>query len=266
MAKTSKQTFDTIINTIKSVNKQWDSTLYSFTQGKDVKVSPMTVGQQRSIITASYNSKATAAFTTDIIDEVLLQNVDTSGSAPLTILDRPLMLLEMRKQIHGDSMDLTDENDEVQTMKISEHIKRCKDKIKMPDLPTEFIVNEGNISVTCSLPTIKRDRQVNAIYFDKYNPTSDNREIMHELIGDAFVFEITKYIKAVELHGEVVDIVNNTEVDQSISIVETLPYPLSTKISKKIEPFKSVESKLLTHEYPGGSISIPIDSSMFIGE
>lgn len=263
MAKTSKQTFDTIINTIKEVNKQWETTLYSFVQGKDIKVLPMTVGQQRRIITASYNSKAAAAFTTDIIDEILLQN--TKSSASLTILDRPLMLFELRQHLRGSKMEVQHDDTPI-IVNIPKHIKHCKDTLKLPDLPLEFIVTEGNISVTCALPTIEHDRRVNTLYFQKYNPASDNRDIMHELIGDAYVFEVAKYVKSIELHGESVDIINNTDIEQSITIIENLPYPLSMKITEKTKPFKELESALLTYKDSTGDIPIQIDSSMFIGE
>lgn len=263
MAKTGKKTFDTIINTIKEVNKQWETTLYSFVQGEDVKMLPMTVGQQRKIITASYNSKAASAFTTDIIDEILLQNV--KSKTPLTVLDRPLMLLEMRKQIHGTTLEIQHEDETIQ-VDITKHIKHCRENLKLPELPLEFVVNDGNISVTCALPTIEHDRRVNALYFQKYNPSSDNRDIMHELIGDAYVFEVAKYVKSIELHGESVDIINNTDVEQSITIIENLPYPLSMKITEKTKPFKSLETSLLTHKADGEDVLLKIDSSMFIGE
>lgn len=123
---------------------------------------------------------------------------------------------------------------------------------------------DGGICVTCSIPSIKTETSVDASIVRSVTDFDINdAQNLRDMIGRAFISELTKYINSVT--------VNEVEFDLSVyggadraKVVENLPASVTSVAVKFAENYKNAVEKCLTVKlFDGTEHVLKIDGSLF---
>lgn len=237
---------------------------------REIKFKPFNIGQQKKLLKATIDNPVfQTRFIVAVYDILAENSTEDLKKLNLTIIDYNSILLQYRKSAYGDSITVTDEGVEYKA-NINEAIEKIN---SVPPLVEQDIV-EGNIVLTLKTPTFQEQYKLEKELRDgKLNDEQiiNGTTNVSSTIGDAFIGEISKYIKDITLlKGEERISVgyNNLSFADRFKVIEQLP---SSLIKKALPIIGELTAKLsnslrvtgTAKDNTSKTVTIAVDSSLF---
>lgn len=193
--------------------------------GETVGCKPFTVPQQKEVIKSTLNGIKGNITLPRVFNNIVLENLQTD-KVPL-IVDRNAILVQLRIMSLGTV--IYDDSGEKTDLQFKEE--------ELP-IPSSTTINDSGITVTLSIPTVKKDNEyINILEGREYETAGD-------IVNDLYIFEVAKYIDKIEFQGQAA----SPSVKDSIVLVNKLPLSLNDKILQYIKTVKDYENTVLTAE------------------
>lgn len=224
--------------------------------------------QQKNLLNAAID---TAIYTSDfvkvffnILKENYISNNDQVSIESLTVEDKAAIAIALRNQISSDiNIKFSDET----SSKID--LKSIVDKLKVYKTPKPEIVdlqsNNVKIIAKISTPTIKKELEFDENFSKEYKKADEikNNKELRNLISEAFICEVTKYIDSITVN-DAEFMFETLTFNQKIRIIEKLPSGILQKILEKVSDWKSEFNQILTVKHQDLTKVISIDSLLFL--
>ena len=242
---------DQILATVKSEQQKYASGLWVPSLEKELRFTEITTSQQKRLIKSVVDSPV---FNTefiytlrDILKENCMEDLDIDT---LTLLDKLVIAIGLRATCIGSEVEIevpAEEGKEafthtVDLIKLYEKIKEAKINVKADTF------EKGVYKVVCDIPSIGTEYQL-----EKERRTTganiniETTEELRDVLGEAFISEIVKYIKQVSVKQdeEFVE-VDWTELtfEDRIKVVETFGMPLLKQVVEHINVLKKEFDKV----------------------
>lgn len=208
---------------------------------KTVKFKPLTGGQQKSFYNClSDNVVFKTKFvllTYEIIDENCLEDIVED----LTVLDRAVILLELRKNILGTKVNVVKEG---KTIAID--IEECLLNAKTITPLQNRVVNVRNFEIVLEAP-----RAVNQYIAEKELRGRDFETVstIDKVVKDVVLTEIAKIIKEITLLDQDQKApfnYNEFTFNEKISLIEALPADILIEVQSFLKELNNEQTNLLT--------------------
>lgn len=253
--------FDKLLNDINRLNEQDQHDVYILTHQKSVPFKPLTLKQQKDILSSTTHESPTVEFVS-VIDEIIKENC-MDFEIQLHNCDRSLIVLQLRSKAIGPTLNLYNKAGDRMKLNIDKHIEKIKKmNIDINDM-LSFTVKNENIKIECEIPSTQIDTAIN----NQFNKQTggEKESSMNRLIGDIYVYETLKYIKTISTQQVKLNFHENTEIESQIKIMESMPVLICSDIVKNIKKIREIEVEALRSDDLNGMI-IPIDATLFTGE
>lgn len=255
--------FKSLLADINKLNDQETFKIYIPSLGRDVDFSPLTVKQQKKILSSGVDTNIENLTFSNSINEIMTTNIKQPDVKIYTI-DRPLIILQIRANSIGDEIKLYIDTQEYK-VNIKEQVRKIR-KIK-PDLNSmTFTMSAGEMAIKCSVPDIETDTEFNKHFTKKVKKGKNNRLELTDLIGDIYVHEIVKFIDSITLGENTVNFDTELSTTEMIEIFESLPLSVSAKITEEIQKVRKIEIESIESDVLPEGASISIDASIFTSE
>lgn len=253
--------FDKLLNDINRLNEQDQHDVYILSKGTSVPFKPLTLKQQKEILSSTTRDSPTVEFV-NVIDQIITDNC-MDLETQFYNCDRSLIVLQLRAMAVGDTLDLYNKNGDKLTVNIPEHVEHVKKSENDVSDLVNFTIKNENIKIECEIPTLELDATIN----NRFKTKSDKKstESFDKLIGDVYVYETLKYIKSISTQQIKLDFHENTDIESQIKIMESMPVSVCNDIVKQIKRVRDVETEVLKSESLNGMM-IPVDATLFTGE
>ena len=227
------ENINNILSEIKKLSTLTEVTLPC--ASKVVRVSPLTLAQQKSIIEISADTSLSVLFFNTTIYKILEQNVAESTKNYNTI-DRAFLCLSLRAKLN----DIFKQDGK--EVSITETIQ--KNLLTFKPIQPASIESES-YKFTIRPPSVDLDNRINSTLLKKYKDDSLQGNKLKLLIGDLYTHEILKFISSIELKTRDLsfDIENN--IQTGISVIESIDSKEFISIVEYINKVRDAE-KLLT--------------------
>jgi len=241
----------------------WVPSIQKFVIFKEVDAKQQKNLLNAAIDTSIYTSDFVKTFF-DILKQNYIKNDDEVNLENFTVEDKAAIAIALRNQISSD-LNIKFSDDVIAKV----DLKPILEKFKNYKSPTSEIVdlqsNTVKMSVKISTPTIKKELEFDNNFSKEYKKADEikNNKELRNLISEAFICEITKYIDSVT--------VNNAEFlfetltfNQKIKIIEKFPSGILQKILEKVSDWKTPFNEILTVKHQDLTKIISIDSLLFL--
>lgn len=253
--------FDKLLNDINRLNEQDEQLIYVLSKNDTVPFKPLTLKQQKEIITSTTHETPTMEFL-NVLDKIIEENcldVDTV----VRNIDRSLIALQMRADSVGSVLELYNKQGETLTVDLNTHIESVKNSSNDVENMLNFTVKSESIRIDCEVPTLKQDGELNN-RFSENNIKTDS-DTLDKMVGDVYVYEVLKYIKTISTQQTKLNLQTETDLDSKIKIIENMPMSLCNEIVKNIKQVRNVENQSLKSDQLEGLL-IPVDATIFTSE
>lgn len=273
----SKEKTGTINDVLDILNRAQESFGYEIfipSLQKNVMFRQINTNQQKRLLKSiidnpAYNTEFIFTFK-QIIEENCIEKIDFNQ---LTIYDKLIIALTMRSMSIGDDYEVTFTTDNNQTTNLVLSLKALCDKAlsEINITSTTISDEQGKIQIKCDIPTIWEEYKLeNELHKNvKTNIKTDSE--LRETLGEVFINEIVKYIRALEIKNEKDEII---EIDmqtmtfkERIKIIDNLGAKLTKEILKYMktvnEEFAKVTIVKLDHNGKTYEERLKIDASFF---
>lgn len=199
-----------------------------------------------------FNTTATKIFRNSLVETVPLQQ--------LTVIDRLLFMLETRIQSLSPVITLTNNDDksvEVPIQQVKENlVKNIKEQINFFQ---PFVITHSDFTLTLDIPDLETDAKLNDEIYKDLVVDPNDKENLRELLGDAFIYEITKYFKVLTLKNNKIMDFSNISFKERVEVVQMLPASLIQQAISYIEKQKSIVEESLIFD----GFYLSVDSTFF---
>ena len=213
---------------------------------KEVVAKPITLKQQKDIISTSINGVLGALQFAETINNVILSNVEGDD---FFAFDRIPIILGLRAHSLGDKVKA--DNGEIVSL------SPCLLKAKTP---TKFKltskVSIDDIKIDLRMPTLTEENKIIKKCILDIDKLKD--ENLSEAMGLIYIFELIKHIDSVTIDDQTV-VFNDLKVVDRLKIVEELPLELYEKITIFLQKFSEFDKSLLSVE----ESTITLDTTLF---
>jgi hypothetical protein len=241
----NEQTFSTTLT---------DNETYSFRQLNTFQLKELVKAVVDSPLTQSlFNTTISKIFRDSLVKE------DDSKQYSFTILDRLIFVLENR--IHSISQFLKQETDnKTTTIDLVEVVEKLRTLINSSsEQLKDSMFTEGTISILYGVPSIDSDERMNKEVYKDIKPDVENTEELRKLLGEAFVNEITKAVKGIQIGDKQINF-DSLDFKTRVKMIESLPANLIKKVINFVEFYKElIENSLQISK----DVSVTIDGSLF---
>lgn len=238
--------FNDIISVLDTINKENVVSVYVPSLKRDVKFKGFTTGQQKLFLKAAVDNPV---FQTRFIIAcyTLLQEncLEKDALAAFTALDGVAILIQLRVNVYGKDFQVED-NSEAYKVDLTQIVE----KIKILDIPAHKTINEGAFNIAVGAPSLYEqytlEKQVRGKSLESEQAPTQN---INDTIGEAFIGEISKYIKEIELNvnGEVTNInYGSLPFAKKHQVLEKLPTSVVKGVITYIETITTLQKELLT--------------------
>lgn len=242
----SNSTTSDFLDKLSSLKR--DFKIYVPSRDKDVVATPITLKQQKEIISTTLGGIRGALDFTKIINELILENIHEKD---FYTFDRTPIILGLRYNSLGDKVKTGD--DKVVSLKpILNNIKTKEAKFTLTKK-----ASIDSIKVHFRVPTLEQETVVIKkciLEIDKLQ-----EENITKAMGMIYIFELIKYIDSVSIGGEEALYFNDLKVMDRVKILEQLPLQVYDKLSTFIKPINDYDISILSTD--DGTITI--DTSLF---
>lgn len=218
---------------------------------RELKFKPLTGKQQKSFYGCLADNIAFRTkfilLTYDIIKENCLEpeTVDI-----LTVLDRSVILLALRKNILGDGFVLEKDNTQY-----TASIDVCLKTAESIDIPAVKTIAIQDLEYVIGVPTIKEQYQAEK---ELREGDKENTVPIEQLVKDVLFTEASKFIKEIYFvagSNKVPFEYNNLTFKERISVIEALPADTLIEIQRAFNEVDTLQTKILTVVLGEGMVS-----------
>jgi hypothetical protein len=194
---------------------------------REVSFKTLTVKQYKDILKNTLDGVAGNIKLGSTLNSIITRN--SLEPIEFTLYDRNYILTQLRKQSLGDTVRIRDNT------------------YNLSDLP-EFLFNfkfEKNISykdiiVDLEIPTLALDTAVTDACYNTITKQYSDTSIINESISVILTYELSKFISAVSIHGNAIDLTGIT-INERKSIVDNLPLVINNKLIEHITEYRKYE-------------------------
>lgn len=177
-------------------------------------------------------------------------------------LDAILFLLTARIQVISDKVYMLSDDEEgaieVNLNSIVDNILKFVESSTSEKLH-EYTVELENIKTTLGIPFLKTEIEINKELYKGVDLTSETKSSeVENFIGNAFIVEIAKWIKNIQINDRVLDF-TILPYNAKVKVVEGLPAALIEKVLQYIEQTKNDIRSCLTVS----NKVLPVNGSLF---
>jgi len=237
---------------------------------REVKFKPFNIGQQKKLLKATIDNPVFQTRFVVAIYDILVENcLEDIKKLNLTVIDYNSILLQYRKNAYGDVITVTEEGTDYKA-----DINEAIGKINAVESLLEQDIVEGSITLTLKTPALRDQYQLEKELRD--GKLNDEQIISGTVnvsgtIGDAFIGELSKYIKDITIQKEQERVsvgYSNLTFADKFKIIEHLPASI---VKKALPTISELTSKLTNSlqvtgtntDKPSKVVTITIDSSLF---
>jgi hypothetical protein len=218
------------INKLNATSNRIKMTLPS--TGKTIEVKPLSLKQQKDIISCVGDGVAGLISFTRIINDVVTSNTELKD---LTQHDKLAIILKLRANSLGSKYKYKEDS-----IDISEVVEKLQSHTFKASLSNELEF-EG-ITVQAEVPSLSWETEVTKKLEDEIKRNGDNNS---KNIGSIYIYELIKHIKSVSLGQSVVNF-SELKLRECVSVVESIPLALNKKVVSLIDSIRKEEQELLT--------------------
>ena len=200
---------------------------------KEVDAEPLTLKQQKDIISSAAGGARGSLEFTRGINEAILKNVKANNLRPY---DRVPIIVQLRKDALGNSA-LTDE---YEFASLEDVVKNYKNE-KADFTDTEEITVDS-LKLKLIIPTLKQETDIISkciLELDKIDPDD-----VSETVGTVFVFELIKYIDRIAIDGAEVAF-SDLKIQDRVDIIEKLPLKVYNQLVHFLRQIGKYEANIL---------------------
>jgi len=257
-------TNDTFISKIKQISASNKIDCFLRSTNSVSSFLPLSIKQQKDIIKTAMDIITSPITFSNATTEII--NANNISKTPISILDKPLILLALRADSLGKEA-LINVGEERLRANFADNLgfNRPLDLSLLNN-----VVAYDKIEVTLKVPTIEEDYKVNL----ECKKTLDSRktkdeERLKDLVGELYIYEVSKFIDTIKiLADDKVEEVKfkNLSAQQSIETLEALPMVLTNKLVDSISKIREIESEPLKINVNGVDTTITLDAAFFARE
>ena len=230
---------DSVNDLIKSLKQYYDNSSISVhipTLNTEIPFKILTIKQHRELFNIMSNPDNMSS-AVNVFNNLILNACSSDYREKLTVLDRVATLLSIRMHLFGDDLKVKNNKGMIETVNIRKHLDKCTDT-EVPSELLECIISDGEFELTCKLPSIERDSNINAKLGTKLT-NNDNKTL-----GHLFIYELIKYIQFLKFNDNTFEF-STIPTEQQIQICEMLPISISSEITNYINSIKVFEEDYL---------------------
>ena len=213
---------------------------------KQVVAKPITLKQQKDIISTAVNGVLGALQFAETINNVIMNNVEGDD---FFAFDRVPIILGLRAHSLGDKVKAN--NEEIVSISPCLEKGKAQTKFKLTNK-----VSIDGIKIDLRIPTLAEENQIIKKCILEVDKLKD--ENLSEAMGLIYIFELIKHINSVTVDDQTVNF-NDLKVVDRVKIVERLPLELYEKITTFLQEFNEFDKSVLSVE----ESTITLDASFF---
>jgi len=274
---TSTSNIDSILNALDQANNENVFTVYLPVLKKDVKSKILNTDQLKKLFKSLVDSPLQNSLFTQTFNQIMSENIIEEDVNNLTVVDKAVYFVALRTNSIASTytVNLTEEDikkDDLKSAKVSYDLSHhLKNVVLNFNSELERSVTSGQYTVVCGMPTIKVENLLEKELHKNVNVEVNSPEELRQLIGDAFINEITKYIKSLTVNSEVIDF-TALDFKSRILLVSKLPTTLINGVLKYMESCKLLTDSVMkfpitVYNNSDSNVSIvkeiPFDASFF---
>ena len=255
----SNKNFKDLLSSIDALNESSAASVYVPSIKQDVPFSPMSVKQQKKILASGIDNEVENLSFMNALNDIICENC-RDGKVKILTCDKPLIILQLRKQAVGDKLTIT-ENDQDYNINLNEHIESCKN-LKGVTKKT-FELTHDTITITGRIPTLATDTQYNKHFTQSVKKNTKTKVKITDIIGDIYVSELVKYIDTITIGEVSVSAGDDLTPANAVQLFESLPLQVSTKLAEEVKNLREYENECLTSSALPEGVNISIDAGLF---
>ena len=207
---------------------------------------PLTVTQTKEMIKTRIDTNPdlvqVGTTTADTYNKIITDNcIEGSEAAEnLTIVDREVILFELRTA--SDSTYKIDDKD-IDLSSIQKNIKSIKPAKKIISTKKSLKFKSGEVNLTLSIPTIKKDKQLNRALTKL---TKDKQ--INDILAEVLITEACKYVDSLSFGDTNIVFNEKTKGVDILNLVQKLPTSVLNSISDYITDVKTYRNSLFSVE------------------
>ncbi len=273
-----------LLNTLDTINtKNYAFHVYVPSLQKDIPFLQISTSQQKSLIKSVidspvYNTEFIYTIRSIIKDNCLDKEVSIDE---LTLLDKLVICLALRSKSISSTYEFSYTHEGAE-LKYNIELDSLIEASKSIDIELERVIETQDYKITTRVPTIGIEYQVEKELRSKNrqnNENIQNSEQLRDIVGEAFMTELIKYIKCVEIprgDTEVFKIeMSNMSPKDGISILGKFPIKVLESILDFVNDYSRSIGSITKIKVPGGvnaetnevefiEQEIPINGNFFI--
>lgn len=211
-----------------------------------LKFKQLSVKQQKDLIKTALDGALSGLTLNNIINHIVVDNSTVKHNFLVT--DKLPIIMSLRTAATGTKY--VDENDaEIDLSSI------VNNNLTFDSETTTTIDHEDVIKVEVAVPSIAEDIKINETHHAELKKKESE---VSDLLGSFYVYEITKFIKSIEIGDDVIDF-SKIKLSEKLQIVEKLSAKLNSKIIEFIQQFRKVENTYMTID----DTQVNVDARLF---
>lgn len=258
----NNSSYKNLLASINELNNKDTLSVYVPSAGNDVSFAPLTVKQQKLLLSSSVDTDFENLSFMNAINSIISTNC--KQNVRILTTDKPLIVLQLREHAIGGTLKI-EEDDITHEINLSEHIASCKSLDA--SISDNLEIEHDIIKITCHVPDIATDTKYNKQFTKKVQkPKSKEKLKVTDVIGDIYVSELVKYIQSIIIGEDVVTPGVDVNISDMVNVFESLPMQVSNKLAALVKETRKFEIACLTPESLPEGVSISIDASLFTTE
>lgn len=251
--------FNSFINALDQVNKdKYSFHIFIPSLQRDVPFLQITTSQQKTIIKSIidsqvYNTEFIFAVYNIIKTNCIDKSIDVNT---LTLLDKICIIMNLRCKSISNKYQMQVDKDGIEgtfEIDLDELVERCK---QLPNFPNKTLTHENYI-LNLRPPTIGMEYKIERDIRSKSGKSKDQEvttpEQLREVVGEAFITELIKYVQQVEVVTEESNMkidFDNLSCKDAQKVLERLPVKTIEHVLKYAEGFNTLSSNILKIQVP----------------
>jgi hypothetical protein len=238
--------YNDVLSVLDAINKEAMLPLYIPSLQKTVNFKNISTGQQKSILKAAVDNPVFQTRFTIAFYNLLQENCeDQSIVNKLTTIDAAAIAIQLRVLASGPEYVLQQNNNRYKI-----NLQTIIDKLKAVIIPEGETITNSNFSIQVGAPLISEHYDIEKQLREK---NINDQQLLNaqitETIGDAFVGEISKFIKSIKVtYNKTTQDVNYTSLSfaKRHSLLEKISNNSIQGVLKYMEKYVTEQKDLLT--------------------
>lgn len=229
----------------------------TLTDGKSHTFRQLTTNQLKELVKTVVDSPLTQAAFNTTLSKIMKESL--VGEGDFSVIDRLIFAIETRIQSLSPSVTITQDEKTTKIDLMEVKAKLASAIAANAELLQDKVIETPQLKLTVGVPSIKTETQLNEELYKNVSIDVQTPEELRKILGDAFINEIAKAIKVIEISDKSMDL-SSVNFKSRLKTVESLPASSIQKVIEYIEQHKKVvEDCLVVSE----GVSVPIDGSLF---